>query len=138
MVIVVGLDFSDHSRRAFQRAVELAERMNESVVLVHAIVPSALAGEAGPIGEALLENDAYEWRTMQQELLTDARKRVQADAVARKGQAHQVLLQEADARHATLIIVGSHGRSGLKRMLLGSVTKAVIRHSKIPVVVVPA
>lgn len=138
MVIVVGLDFSDHSLLALQKAIELAERMDGSVVLVHAIVPSVLAGEGGPVGEALLENDVHEWRTMEQELLKLARKRVKADAVARKGPAHEVLLQEAESRHASLIVVGSHGRSGLKRMVLGSVSEAIIRQSKIPVVVVPA
>lgn len=138
MVIVVGLDISEHSRRAFERALDLAERMDGDLVLVHAVVPSAMAGGSGPIGEALLENDASEWHEVARHYLAAARGRVKAEAVARKGPAHAVLLHEAQGRNASLIVVGSHGRTGLKRLALGSVATALLHHSGIPVMVVPA
>lgn len=85
-----------------------------------------------------MESDVDAWFRMEGNLLANARKRVKAEAVARKGPAHQVIIHEAQARHASFIVVGSHGRTGLKRMVLGSVADAVVHHSHVPVLVVPA
>lgn len=58
------------------------------------------------------------------------------DAVARQGDPAQTIVEEAKDWHADLIVVGSHGRSGLGRLLLGSVAQAVVSHAPCSVEVV--
>ena len=54
------------------------------------------------------------------------------------GQPHEFIVQEAKERDIDLILMGTHGRSGIKRVLLGSVAQNVIGHSPCPVMVVPS
>ena len=54
------------------------------------------------------------------------------------GQPHQFIIQEAKDKGIDLILMGTHGRSGLKRILLGSVAQNVIGHAPCPVMVVPS
>jgi nucleotide-binding universal stress UspA family protein len=136
--IVVAVDFSKPSRKAFDAAVALAEDLDATLVLVHAFPPMPKAGARGPVGQALAENDAFEWRDLSDAWAAEARKKVSVAIVGREGKAPDVIAKVVATHKARLVIVGSHGRGGLKRAVLGSVAEAVVRSSKVPVVVVPA
>jgi nucleotide-binding universal stress UspA family protein len=64
------------------------------------------------------------------------REGVKAESLALKGSPYEVILSAADQNNADLIVVGSHGRTGVKRLLMGSVTERVIGHSDKAVLVV--
>lgn len=135
--LVVGIDFSDASRKALDAAAALARPLKAAIVLVHAdapLPPGAKAGHLDPISQVRVEVDADEARR----LSATWAKATGAEVVARRGKAADVILEVARERKAAYVVVGSHGRTGLKRAVLGSVAEAVVRASPVPVVVVPA
>ncbi|MFA5944122.1 MAG: universal stress protein [Candidatus Thermoplasmatota archaeon] len=136
--IVVAVDFSQHSRKAFDAAVRLAEDLGARLVIVHAFSPVPRAGVRDPIGQAKVEIDAGEWQELCEKWAADARKALDVATVGREGKPADVIAKVVAETKASLVVVGSHGRTGLKRAVLGSVAEAVVRSSKVPVVVVPA
>lgn len=139
--ILVAVDYSDASRKALDAAVQLAEDLDETIVMVHALAPLPKVrpgGRQDPISALKAEIGADEARELATTWAAQARKRVDVETVALEGKAVDVVLEEARKRKATLIVVGSHGRSGIKRAVLGSVAEAIVRASKVPVVVVPS
>lgn len=135
--IVAAVDFSKPSRRAFDAAVGLAKDLGAKLVLVHAFTPAPL-GTRDPIGQVKAEVDAVEWRDLVQSWGAEARRSVDVETVAREGKPADVIAAAVAEHAAMLVVVGSHGRTGIKRAVLGSVAEAVVRTSKVPVVVVPA
>lgn len=134
---MVAVDFSKHSRKAFDAAVRLAGDLGAKLVLVHAFPPVPKAGVRDPIGQARAEIDAVEWRDLCEQWAADARKAVDVETVGREGKPADVVAQVVVEQKASLVVVGSHGRTGVKRAVLGSVADAIVRSSKVPVVVVP-
>jgi nucleotide-binding universal stress UspA family protein len=141
--IVVGVDGSDASQEALRWAFEEARLRSAPVVAVHAwsFVPPQPIGDPGMLampagdlpGQLSAESDAA------RNALDDAVEGVLgADAeIERKlveGDAGEALV--AESRSAQLVVVGSHGRSGFKAALLGSVSRHVTNHAACPVVVV--
>lgn len=63
---------------------------------------------------------------------------IYARGVVKRGRPYEVILRVADKEGADMIVMGTHGRTGLARAVIGSVTDRVVRHSKLPVVLVPA
>ena len=136
--IVVATDFSESAARAVAMAAELAGR-ERPLTLVHAYaIPVPLYGY--PM--IALTPPAGEWpRDPAQKQLDEALKRArstcpQATGLLRVGDARDVVLEVAEEQHADLIVVGSHGYGGFKRLMLGSVADGITRHAKIPVLVV--
>ena len=141
--IVVGVDGSDASHEALRWAAEEARLRGARVVAVHAWVfvppqplgdPSILAVPAGDLpGQLSAESEAAT------AALDDSVEAVLGDdsSVEKKlieGDAGEAIVTEA--AEADLVVVGSHGRTGLKAALLGSVSRHVVDHAKCPVVVV--
>lgn len=138
--LVVGVDFSKHSKKALDAAVALAKRLDAALVLVYANTPLPMGSRRGsldPLSQVQAEIDADEVARLSATWAKQAGKSVTVDVVARDGKPADVLLQVAKSRKALYVVVGTRGRSGLKRAVLGSVAEAVVRDSPLPVLVVP-
>lgn len=139
--IVIGTDFSDTSERALQYAVGLAARLGARVDVVHAY---AVTSFALPIEGAVMagaeQAAALSVRLGQQLNELVARHRstasVPIDGHLRLGAADDELLAFAAETGGTLIVVGTHGRTGAAHLLLGSVAERVVRKSSVPVLTV--
>lgn len=136
--IVAAVDFSKASKKAFDAAVRLARDLDATLVLVHALDPMPKAGARGPIGDVTAEIQAAEWRQVCDTWAAAARRSVKVETVAREGKPAEVIAKVAAAKKASFVVVGSHGRTGFKRAVLGSVAESVLRSSKIPVILVPS
>lgn len=145
--ILFATDFSDVSSSALGYVLRLREAGCEKVVLVHVIdegeiniVLSQPSGFVEPSGEYETEIVRRMSREVEQKLdviritLEEAGFRVSPHLI--KGVPYLEIIRIADAEGASLIIVGSHGRSDIGQMLLGSVSENVIRHARQPVLVV--
>ena len=144
-MIVVGVDGSDASGDALRWAAEEARLRSSSLVAVHAwsFVPPQPIGDPGmlamPAGDLPGQLDA-ESEAARISLDNAVAGILGADAgveVERKlveGDAGEVLV--AESKEAELVVVGSHGRSGFKAAILGSVSRHVVDHAACPVVVV--
>lgn len=136
--ILVPTDFSDCSDEAVQYAARVARTLKARIVLVHAIQPytygmtetfnlvdhyTALKTIAGPMLDQVRKKVMKLGVTVEKDLLT--------------GPAHTEILEKARRAKADLIVMGTHGRTGVEHFLLGSVAEKVVRMSACPVLTVP-
>ena len=136
--ILVPFDFSETAERAVAWAADLQRTTGAPRLhLVHAI-PQRPAGTMDvPLAE-LLPN-AEELAALERSMIDKARGHQAAATAAvciRAATVGDVILDAADSAGADLIVMGSHGRTGVRRLLLGSVAEHVLRHAKCPVVTV--
>ena len=140
--ILVPLDGSPTSQRGFDEALALADKLGSTLHLLNVVDARLLIGEVSAYAppDQLLED----WRAAGDRLLTAAVERarakgVTADSVVRCDPGYRVcdmILREAKDTGAGLIVMGTHGRRGLKRMALGSDAELVLRESTVPVLLV--
>jgi nucleotide-binding universal stress UspA family protein len=139
--IVVPTDFSAGSEEAWALAQRLAKALSSELVLVHVFVEAPLWGE-GPFTMEHTRSvfaEARKWviEQLEQRVQQAAAGGLRARAVLREGgAAHDEIVALATDEHADLIAMGTHGRGGLNRMLLGSVTDRVVRLAPCPVLTV--
>ena len=142
--IILPLDGSALSEQVLPHAVSLAKALGASVTLVRATdIPSYVAmGEDYPasmyddlIQEATVEAAEY-LKRMSQQLSNGGVG--ESQSYVRQGEAAGTILDLADDSPSTLIAMCTHGRSGVGRWALGSVTDRVVRHSNRPVLVIRA
>jgi nucleotide-binding universal stress UspA family protein len=134
-------DFSRASGAAFKKAVELAKSDRAELTLVHVMSPIApIAGE-GYVSPKMYEDIAASSRAWAQKqldrLLAKAKTSgVRAKSYVLEGVAHDQIARIARSRHADLIVMGTHGRSGLAKLFLGSVAGRVVAAAPCPVLTV--
>jgi nucleotide-binding universal stress UspA family protein len=131
--IVFATDFSPSSEAALATAVSLAREGNGTLVLVHVQEPPmAFGGGEAYIGPTETEEELSE---MLRNLVgEDAGITVERRIVVGEPAHEIVRLAEEDS--GDLIVIGSHGRTGVTRLLMGSVAEAVVRRAKCPVLTV--
>jgi nucleotide-binding universal stress UspA family protein len=135
--ILVAVDFSLPSRRALCFARDWATRFGSHVRLVHVIEPEAAPGRfATDFMPALQEPSDY--RESNHAGLTKLACEEFPNAIAvsvqlREGGTGQQIVAAAEEWNADVIIMATHGRSGLPRVLLGSTAELVVRHAPCPV-----
>lgn len=132
--ILVPTDFSEASGRALELALAIAERLGSRVTLVHAYELPVAYGEGiyWPIEPIELEAK----RALDAALTAVKARCPDADAVLVRGPAWEQALEVARERGADLIVMGTHGRRGVSRALLGSQAERVVRLSPVPVLTV--
>jgi universal stress protein A len=137
--ILVPTDFSDCSRKALEYAIPLARQFGARLLLLHVLPVSYFVGsEFGPVDFPVPE---AEWRTSsERELRTLAERtigsQVPFDTEVRQGQPMVEITACAVESQADLILLSTHGRTGLRHVLVGSVTENVVRYAPCPVLVV--
>lgn len=141
MKVLLAVDGSPYSQAAVD---EIARRPWPDGVTVRVL--SVIQPQTPPATEIVLAGATLESIRQQQTAeaeglvaraaATVAAARVTTETVVREGDARSVIVDEAEAWGADLIVVGSHGRTGLKRWLLGSVAQAVVGHAHCSVEVV--
>ncbi len=135
--ILVPVDFSECSRKGLQYALAFARQFQAEVSLLH-VVPDVIAEPrfsvpAPDLQHALLEEGR---RELDEEIQAHAPQASGLKPLVRKGVPFQEIVQAAEELGADLIVVGTHGRTGLKHVLLGSTAERVVRHASCPVLVV--
>ncbi|MCI0748019.1 MAG: universal stress protein [Verrucomicrobia subdivision 3 bacterium] len=136
--IVVPVDFSPESKKALQYASKLAAKLGSGLQLVHVVEPASFVDDLPNI--ALLRPDqevAKEARVRLQSLMTDEVDRsIPVQAAVRIGKPYHEIVSFAKTGDADLIVISTHGYTGLKHALLGSTAERVVRHATCPVLVV--
>jgi nucleotide-binding universal stress UspA family protein len=136
--ILVPFDFSETAERALAWAADFQKMSGAPPVrLVHAL-SSRPSGTADVALETLLPSP-QETKALEARMLEQARRHeltATAAVVIRASNIGDILVDAAKEAGAELIVMGSHGRTGVKRLLLGSVAEHVVRHAKCPVVTV--
>jgi nucleotide-binding universal stress UspA family protein len=142
-LIVHPSDFSPASRPAFAQAIETAKEHRAELLLVHVLatfIPTAGDGFISPQAYEDIVKASRGHAQQQLDALTAVAKkaRVRARTVLLEGVAWEELVRLARGRKADLIVMGTHGRTGLARLFLGSVAERVIGNAPCPVLTVRA
>jgi len=133
--ILAPTDFSDPSLQAIAYAFELAQTFGAKLSLLHVIELPVYPMEVYPLLEEL-EQDA---RTALARLLPEAEgAHVDITHLVEIGLPYQKILQTAAAEKVDLIVIATHGRTGLSHLVLGSVAERVVRLAPCPVLTVRA
>jgi nucleotide-binding universal stress UspA family protein len=141
--IICSTDFSDSSFEGLKAANELAANFGAKVILLHAIAPMpTIAGAGAPTGfhipPVLKEMEgkaAEELERLKAEKLEGG---IDARTMVIYGKPADEIVRIAEEEKADLIVIATHGQSGWKRFISGSVTERVVRMASCPVLVVPA
>jgi nucleotide-binding universal stress UspA family protein len=137
--ILVPLDFSHHAEAILEWGAHLAKEHGSQVILVHAY---HLPVEFQQLEGAYLPPDFWtNVKTEAQQVLERHAERLRAQGIAvetvvREGYPATVIQEEAEERHADLIVIGTRGLTGLKHLLLGSVAERVVQKAPCPVLTV--
>lgn len=134
--IVIPVDGSDHANRAADRGFEIASEHDSRVHII-------CVADTGPLSAYQLPGEsesAVEAITRQaSSIISDIERRVPKDVAVTTaiptGSAKSEIIEYADSVDANLIVMGSRGRHGVERLMLGSVTEHVVRVSSIDVLV---
>ena len=143
--ILVPLDGSDLSERALQPAFQLAEKFEAQVTLLRVIaVDESMVAAAGTGPQYLKLRDMREEREQAESACylqaIQGQWRDSSVPVASRvavGAAPEMIVQVAEQCGAELIVMSTHGRSGLNRFLYGSVAEAVLRGAQMPLLLIP-
>jgi universal stress protein A len=134
--ILVPIDFSKISQKALDYAVPFAKQFGAKITLLHAIEPPPYRrdltylpmGERFPIAPLKKELDTLAKKTIEPELLNDV--------IVQLGAPFEVITNVARDAKADLIIITTHGHTGLRHVFMGSTAERVVRHAPCPVFVV--
>ena len=140
--ILCPCDFSDFSRRALDHAAALAKWYESTVTLFHvcAVAPTAVYAPASPILPSMIltgEDRDEVLASMKRFAATEVDASIPIEFEITEGTAAAEILARARAMPSDLIVMGTHGRSGFERLLLGSVAEKVLRKAACPVLLVP-
>lgn len=136
--ILVPTDFSETAERAVAYAFDLAEQMQTRVYLLHAYDLPAYPDGSGLGPEVLTSLATAAEQAMHSELNRYRAREALAGGRAAMGDPRTAIVRVARELPAHLIVMGSHGRRGFRRLLLGSVAESVVREAPCAVLVVPA
>ncbi len=135
--ILIAVDSSPIAARAVDVGIELAQSLGGELALVHVINPALFMAPDGgvPVGDLKTEAEA-EGKRLLSGLAARARLAEPALAFLQIGAPAAEIVQAARDWQADIVVIGSHGRGGITRALVGSVAEDVMRHAQCPVLVV--
>lgn len=136
--ILCPVDGSQCSLQALDLAAELAAQQQAQLTICSVVDPSQAAAMA--FGDPAMSAACYdaleeEARQMLGDAAARQTSRIAATTAMLSGQTISAILEYATAKSCDLIVMGSHGRSGLQRALVGSVAEGVVRHANVPVMI---
>jgi nucleotide-binding universal stress UspA family protein len=137
--VLVPVDFSEHSDRALTYATGLAKGFGATLHLVHVYPASAYIAPPLLPGPVIIGQFRDQSQKAFDEFLERARRDhcIEITGTLLEGVPHVEILRLATELQADLIVMGTHGRTGIEHLLLGSIAERVVRSSEVPVITVP-
>ena len=132
--ILAPTDFSDLSARGVRYACQLAKDVGAEVIIFNVV----LLDETNVVDKREVEQHKKRLDEFIAEKIAGAGADLKIRNVVNAGQPFGAIVDCAENEHIDLIVMSSHGRSGLSRMLIGSVTDKILRGAPCPVLVVPS
>ena len=141
--LLVPIDFSTPSLKALDYAVEFAKPFKPEFVLLHVLEPLYYPGPGAMDGGFDMGLVFQEIERAGREQLSHAttrlkRRGLRVRSLLLAGSASQVIVETAKKLHADLIVMATHGRTGLSHVLIGSVAERVVREASCPVLTIRA
>jgi nucleotide-binding universal stress UspA family protein len=137
--ILVPTDFTETSEKAIDTAIDLAERLGSSVTLMHAYeIPIMGFPDGALVATADIATRIADASRAALDSAVAKRQgaKMKVDGILRDGVAWEEINRVADEIDADLVVIGTHGRRGLARALLGSVAENVVRTARRPILTI--
>lgn len=138
--VLVPLDFSEHALKALRHARGFARQYRARLLLLHVVEPMACPSDLGytpVITDEMVEEIRREAGARLDEAVAAEQGRgIECEGLLRFGRPYLEITEAADEAGADLIVLTTHGYTGLKHVVLGSTAERVVRHAPCPVLVV--
>jgi glycine betaine transporter len=135
--ILVATDFSESSEQALDYALALASRLDAKVYLLNVIgLPLLGVADVGIALTSSMIDALIRGNRSELERLVERRAPARVEILLKTGDVRDVIVSTADSLDIDLIVMGTHGRRGVGRALLGSVAEGVLRHAHCPVLTI--
>ena len=139
--ILVPTDFSEFSRLALDYAITIAQTFKASIILIHVTPEKELDSirqispylEPGRIEELLKGRESEDRKQLNEFIPPEKKEGIETEAIHRVGTPFLEIIKVAKEKEVDLIVMATHGRSGLSHILFGSVAEKVVRKSTCPV-----
>jgi nucleotide-binding universal stress UspA family protein len=137
--ILVPIDFSETSHKVLRYAVPLAEKFGARIVLVHVVEPRiypenlVIPAEIDEMNVRMLQAGRQMLGRLRRKTIADS---IKSDVLVVLGKPYQEIVELAKSEKADLIVIATHGYTGLKHAFLGSTAERVVRYAKCPVLTV--
>lgn len=135
--VLIAIDGGVFSEKTAHKGYEMARSMNAVVAMIYVVDPALATGSDGV-------SASDEIKTFEQagrDILERLKKELGDKDIwlfVKTGSPAPTIIKVADEWEASILVLGTHGRTGFSHLLMGSVAEHVVRHSSIPVLVVPA
>ena len=139
--IILPVDFSDSTDQLIDGSIKFAKEIGGKLCLIH-VAPADIGFVIGDMGfqyfpeveQNEIKEELLRLNNIQQRVLAEG---VDCEHLLKQGIAGDIILEYAKEKNAAYIVMGSHGRSGIYDVFVGSLTKELTRRSPIPVLVIP-
>jgi len=138
--VLVPVDFSENAQAAVQYAGDLARNFGAKLHLLHVVEPASFLNDLRNVPIAI-DDDEVATRAeseLRVVLAKALQERLEAKALVKRGKAYQEIAKVAKQIKADLIVISTHGYTGLKHTIMGSTAERVVRHAPCPVLVLRA
>lgn len=148
---LIALDYDPGAQRIAETGYELAKASNAEVILMHVIADSVYYSslEYSPVmgytgfssPEMLPLLDVAEFKTAADQFLQQTKALLNDESITTvigEGDSAEAILQTARSLNVDIIVMGSHSRRGLDKILMGSISESVLRHTDIPLFLIPS
>jgi nucleotide-binding universal stress UspA family protein len=139
--IILPVDFGDSTDALINGAIKFAKEIGGKLSLVH-VAPADIGFAIGDMGfqyfpeveQNEIKQELQSLNNLEQRILAEG---VDCDHLLKQGVAGDIILEYAKEKNAAYMVMGSHGRSGIYDVFVGSLTKELTRRATIPVLVIP-
>lgn len=135
--IVIAVDNDPTSEKIALNGFQLGLQLNAEMVLLSVVDLTMLITESDVIPKEFADITINDYKKNQQILVDTVFKDYKVRTYVEEGIPHEVILNVAKEWDADIIVLGTHGRTGFSHLIMGSVAEKVIRHSEIPVFIIP-
>lgn len=131
--VLCPVDFSEEAKAAFEVARALAVDYGARIIVAHIVEPPEIMGTDGGVFPHQIDWEALRNRVIER---FPADARIPNEYIVAEGSIVTEIVRMVQEYHVNVIVIGTHGRSGVSRLILGSVAEQVLRHAPCPVVTV--
>ncbi|WP_431200949.1 universal stress protein [Mucilaginibacter sp. P25] len=135
--MLIATDDGPTSEIVALKGFQLGKKLNAEIALVSVVDTTVLVSETGATSQELAEIIKSNHVDNQQILIEKVFGDFKIWSFVEQGNPYEAILRVAKEWEADLVVLGTHGRTGLSSLLVGSVSEKVIRHSTIPIFIVP-
>ncbi len=148
--ILIAIDYNPSAQKVAETGYKLAKSMNAEIVLLHVVADYTYYSslDYSPIMGfdtfsnmgAIQTNTVLQLEDAANEFLEKSKNHLGDGSIktlVKDGDTGDAIIEAADNLHADVIVLGSHSRKGLDKILMGSVAEKVLRHSKVPLFIIP-